>query len=357
MIKLRTLLTISFSALLLNGCKKDEPEPIPVDSFSSRQLLLSDVATNVISASYRDLTDKSIALGNNIETLIFSTTTENLNVCKTDWKALKSVWAQCEGLNFGPSITENANERINKWPLNKSGIDSIMALTFNFSDAYVNDLDGNLKGLQAVEYLLFGANGNKTAAELTQRELLYLNVLLNNIQAIAAKLSLEWKSDSSISFFKVFVYAGDGSSIYSSQVTAFELLANALINCVDKMGGNQANELYNLTNQELEVIPYSGNTIKVFKDQIQGIKNVYIGSYLIDGKGLETFVNIHNSTLNGKIKQQLDEALAAFAAITVPFGEAVTAQASQIQTAITRVNTLKTTLKDEMLPLIKLKIS
>ena len=67
----RTFLIISITTVVLNACKKDEPEPIPVDSFSSRQLLLSDIATNVISATYRDLNDKSIALGSNIDELIF----------------------------------------------------------------------------------------------------------------------------------------------------------------------------------------------------------------------------------------------------------------------------------------------
>ena len=75
-------LILSLLTVLSNSCKKDDPKPIPVDSFASRQLLLSDIATNVISATYRNSSDKSIALGTNIESLIFSTTDENLNVCK-----------------------------------------------------------------------------------------------------------------------------------------------------------------------------------------------------------------------------------------------------------------------------------
>jgi hypothetical protein len=39
-------------------------------------------------------------------------------------------------------------------------------------------LPGNLKGLQAIEYILFGADGNKLASALTQRELLFLNALV-----------------------------------------------------------------------------------------------------------------------------------------------------------------------------------
>jgi len=352
-----TFLVICIASVVLNACKKDEPPPIPVDSFSSRQLLLSDVATNVISSTYRDLSDKSIALRNNIEALIFSATEENLNTCKTDWRALKSVWAQSEGFLFGPVVTENAAYRMNTWPLNRNGIDSIVATTVTLSEVYVNAINGNLKGLQAIEYLLFGANGNKSATELTERELLFLNALIINIQSITAKLALDWKTDSSVGFFKPFVYAGDGSGIFSSQIDVFELLSDSLIGLTNRIGGNQADWQFSLTNQNLEVIPYSASSIRIFKDNIQGIKNIYIGSYLTDGKGLEDFIIIHNTTLNTKIKQQLDEALAAFAAITDPFGIAITTQATQIQTAITKVNALKSSLKDEMLPLIKSKIN
>jgi len=352
-----TFVLFCIATVVLNSCKKDDPAPIPVDSFSSRQLMLSDISTNVISASYRDLSDKSIALANNIESLIFSATDENLSSCKTDWKALKSVWAQSEAYIFGPVVTENAVIRMNSWPLNKIGIDSILATSATLNESYVNTINGNLKGLQAIEYLLFGADGNKAAAALTQRELSFLRGLIINLQSITAKLALDWKSDSSVGYFKPFVYAGDGSGVFTSQLTVFELLSNSMISLTDRIGGNHAAEQFNLTNQNLEAIPYSASSIKIFKDNIQGIKNIYIGSYLTDGKGLEDFIIIHNTTLNTKIKQQLDEALAAFAAITDPFGIAITTQATQIQTAIAKVNALKSSLKDEMLPLIKTKIS
>lgn len=353
----RTFLIISITTVVLNACKKDEPEPIPVDSFSSRQLLLSDIATNVISATYRDLNDKSIALGSNIDELIFSTSDENLNICKSDFKSLKSVWAQTESFAFGPAITESAAVRMNSWPLDKNGIDSILATSVALSISYVNNINGRFKGLQAIEYVLFGANGNKVASEITPRELLFLNALIINIQSISAKLALEWKSDSSVGYFKPFVYAGDGSGVFSSQDTAYKLLANSMISLSDRIGGNVASEPFNLTNQNLEEIPYSASSIKIFKDNIQGIKNIYIGSYFSDGKGLEDFVIIHNTTLNTKIKQQLDETLTALSAITDPFGIAITTQATQIQTAVTKINALKSSLKDEMLPLIKSKIS
>lgn len=350
-------MVISITSVVLNACKKDDPEPIPVDSFSSRQLLLSDIATNVISATYRDLSEKSISLGNNTDALIFSTSEENLNFCKADWKAVKFAWAQTEAFSFGPAATEFVSIRMNTFPLYKNGVDSILALSNSLGEVYINNINGNLKGIQAIEYLLFGADGNKVASAITPRELLYLNAVVNNLQTITAKLALDWKTDSSVGYFKPFVYAGDGSGIYSSQIAVFELLSNSMIGLADRIGGNLPNEQFNLTNQNLEVIPYSASSVKIFKENIQGIKNIYIGSFTSDGKGLEDFINIYNTALNTKIKQQLDEALAALAAITDPFGTAITTQSAQIQTAVTKVNALKSSLKDEMLPLIKSKIS
>jgi putative iron-regulated protein len=354
---LSTFILAISAAFSFNSCKKEDPQPIPVDSFSSRQLILSDIATNVISATYKDVSEKGIALKSNIDALVFSASDENLNACRTDWKALKSAWSQTEAFAYGPVITDEISAKINTWPLNKTGVDSILASSVVFSDSYLDGLPGNLKGLQAIEYILFGADGNKLASALTQRELLFLNALVFKNQILINALATNWKTDSSVGYFKPFVYAGDGSGIYSSQIIVYELIADTLINVLNRIVGNETTVPFNLTNQTLEAIPYSTNTIKTFRDNIQGIKNIYIGSYLIDGKGLEEFVNIYNTTLNAKIKQQLDEALAALSAITDPFGVAITTQAPQIQTAITKINALKISLKDEMLPLFKSKIN
>lgn len=344
-------------SVLINACKKDNSGPVPVDTASSRQLILSDIATNVISATYKDFNEKSIAFKNDIEALVFSPDQINLNTCKEDWKALKSSWEQSKSFLFGPAYTDDVDNRLNTWPINYSSIDALIISTTDFTGTYVNTASGQIKGLQAIEYLLFGANGNKVASDLTNRELQYLNQLISNIKSIADKLATDWKTDSSVGYFKPFVYAGDGSSVYETQLSAYEKLVNSMVDIMNKIAGNDTTALFNLTNQNLEVTPCSATSLKHFKDNVQSVKNVYTGTYLTDAKGIEEFVSVNNTDLNGKIKQQLDESLASLSAITVPFGEAITTQAAQIQTAITKINVLRTTLKDELLPLIKTKIN
>jgi len=43
-------------------------------------------------------------------------------------------------------------------------------------------------------------------------------------------------------------------------------------------------------------------------------------------------------------------------AITVPFGEAIISQPTQVQLAIDQINTLKTTLEDQLLPYLQQNI-
>jgi uncharacterized iron-regulated protein len=113
-------------------------------------------------------------------------------------------------------------------------------------------------------------------------------------------------------------------------------------------------EPFQAQDPSLEESPFAKSSIADFTNNIRGIENVYLGRYgNSDGIGLEDFVRQNNLQLDGQIKQQIAAAIAALNAITVPFGEAITAQPVQVQQAMDAINTLAATLNDGLLPLVQ----
>jgi predicted lipoprotein len=342
--------------LFLNGCKKDDENAIIDDSFSSRQEILREVGVNVIAATYEDMSKESASLAELVNIFSTSVTDENLTNCRNKWKDVRNAWEQTEGFLFGPVATNNIDPRIDSWPINHQDLESILATNIELNQQYVNGLQESLKGFHPLEYLLFGNNGTKQAADFTPRELLFINALSQNLQELCENIANEWNTAQNNSYYFTLINAGAGSNIYISQKAAFLEIANALVGICDEVANGKINEPFTLANPALEESPYSSNSVTDFKNNIKGVQNVYIGKYKNDGKGIEDFVRKYNLSLDGKLKLEINEALLALDAINVPFGEAIFSQATQVEQTIVKINALKSTIEEELIPLIQLHI-
>ncbi|MGL5889470.1 MAG: hypothetical protein ACRC3B_06275, partial [Bacteroidia bacterium] len=62
-----------------------------------------------------------------------------------------------------------------------------------------------------------------------------------------------------------------------------------------------------------------------------------------------------NLSLDGRVKQAIDNAQASLNAITIPFGQAIIQQPVQVQNAINAINDLKAVLENDLLPYVQLQ--
>lgn len=341
-------------ALLITQCRKPQEQEITPETPELVTVILNESAVNVFSATYSDLQSKAIQLHANVQALAATTDENNLAACKQSWRDCRAAWEQSESFLFGPVSSENIDPRIDTWPVNFADLDSILAGSAVFSAGYIDSLDDALKGFHPVEYLLFGVNGNKTAAAFTPRELDYLNALTLNLQTLTSELGGYWDHTAQGNYFDVFVNAGSGSTIYSTKRAAFEEMVNAMIGICDEVANGKINEPFLAQDPSLEESPFAFNSITDFTNNIRGVKNVYLGMYAADGKGLEDLVRNHNLSLDGLVKQKIDAAIAALGTITVPFGQAIIQQPVQVQNSINAINDLKNTLENDLLPFVQL---
>lgn len=352
-------LALPLTITLSQGCKEKEPDPVDT-GLTDEQIqtrILNDFASTLALPLYRDLENKMGVFYNSTVTLSSNTAAAELDAARTAWKSARGVWEQSEAFLFGPVATENIDPSTDTWPVDFNALDSLLASSVSFTQTYINSLGDELKGYHPAEYLLWGADGNKQPQDFTARELEFLVALSADLQLKSNKLRTGWDPALADDYSSQIINAGEASSVYPSQRAAFEEIVSAMAGICDEVANGKINEPFFAQDPSLEESPYSKNSLTDFRNNIVGVKNVYFGKYTADGYGIHDFLAKNNSSLHNTIAAQIQQALDGLDGITVPFGEAILTQPTQVQGSIDRINTLKTTLEEQLLPFLQLKIN
>ena len=350
--KIKIALFLVCFLAVINGCKKDKEEII-----TPNPEVLSSFSLNVAQATYNDLNSKTNLLYNSIQQFNTSNTNADLNTCKQNWKNSRAAWEQSEGFLFGPVSTENIDPRIDTWPVNYTDLDSILNSSAVFTEGFIDNLEDALRGFHPVEYLLYGSNGNKVAADFTQRQKDFLIALANNLKKLTAQVADQWNPLTTNNYHNQFVNAGQSSSVYTTKRAAFEELVSAMAGICDEVANGKMEEPFVNQDPSLEESPFSKNSIVDFTNNIKSVENVYSGKYSADGIGMEDFVKQYNLSLDGTIKQKIANAIAALGNITDPFGAAIFSQPVQITNAQNAIKELKAVLENDLMSLVQQKIN
>ncbi len=332
-------ITMGIAALTMFSACDDNENGSQVDAELNSQIL-SDFSVNVAQASYNDLKSKASALNENIKALASDggKTTEKLDDCRAGWKAARQAWEQTESFLFGPVSTGDVDPRIDTWPVDFNVLQQRLDGNDEFTAEYIGDLLPEQKGFHAIEYLIFGEEGNKTAAGITSRELEFLTALGLNLKALTSEVAEAWNPEAADNYHDVFVS--------TNQKDAFVQLVTTMAEICGEVGEGKINDVYQSQDPSMEESPFSKNSITDFTNNIIGVRNVYLGKYSTDGKGLEDLVKKHNLQLDLQIKTAIDAAITSLNNITDPFGEAIISQPNQVKNAVDAINALEEILDD-----------
>ena len=95
------------------------------------------------------------------------------------------------------------------------------------------------------------------------------------------------------------------------------------------------------------------NSIIDFTNNIKGILAMYQGRFITDGKGIEDLVRNYNLSLDNEIKTKYAAAISSLQAITLPFGEAIISQQTQVANAMSRISELAEVLDTKLKPFVQ----
>ncbi len=354
-IKHLSLVAFAATAIITTSCKKEAATsgtPAVDPSQLDKQALLSDVSTNVIMATYNDMEVKANGLYNALVSFSNTSTASNLNNAQQAWRDIRSAWEQSEGFLFGPVSVANIDPRVDTWPIDYARIDSILNTTTPLTPTYVDGLEESLKGFHPLEYLMWGTNGNKTAASFTNREKEFLMALADNLKTLCIQLNNDWKT-SGANYHNSFVTAGNGSTVYATQRAAYEEIIDAMAGICDEVANGKMGEPFTTQDASLEESPYAKNSLNDFTNNMRSVQNIYLGKYITDGKGLEDLIKANNISMDGQIKTKINNTINGLNNITVPFGNAISTQQTQVQNAINAINDLKSYLENNVKPFVQ----
>lgn len=345
---LNTLLVFTLQSCSDNEAEQEDP------NHALYAEILTDISNDVITETYKTLYNNSVVLYTAVQNLSIGNETE-LTAVKNAWMSTREPWELSEGFLYGPVDTEGIDPAIDSWPVDINAINNIL----NSSNAITSSaLESNneARGFHTIEYFVWGLNGDKTAAQLTSRELEYLLATAQNLKEKTLQLYNGWLNTQG-NFAANFIYAGENGSIYASQKDALSELAEGLVIIADEVANGKIEEPLNGNaggaKPEAEESRFSNNSKLDFANNMRSIQNIYLGDFNgWDGKGLTQIVQLNNATLDTQIKAKISEAITAIDNIPGTFTDAIENHRTAVQTAQTKVTELHTLLNQQLLPLI-----
>ena len=367
--KTTILLLFLITACLIIACDKNKDSDIE----SLKKDALTQYA-KIVLASYDDSYNTALSFKQTVDAFLASPTAAGFQACKDAWLAARVPYNQTDAYRFyaGPIDDADGPEGfLNAWPVDEAFIDYVqgnpnagiinnpgaqpviskqllIGLNELFSEASI------FTGYHAIEFLLWGQDLNTggpgtrpytdfvtgsggTAANQGRRGQ-YLQVatelLLDNLNQIRQ----EWQPDAA--YPQEFL---NSNPIKESMGLVFLGLKEFTKN---ELAGERMFVAIDTKDQEHEHSCFSDDTTNDLRMNLQGVKNVYFGSYKkVDGTTLsgQSF-----SDLAERIdRNKADAARAAFAdaeakvnAIPAPFDQTIVNNSASVTAAIDALRTL-----------------
>ncbi|WP_296383229.1 imelysin family protein [Winogradskyella sp.] len=359
----KSLTILSIFALLSFSCGSDD------DSSSSNNLTQkSDVISNyaaIVLTSYQAALTDAQALETSINTFVSSPNDANFTAAKDAWKTARESYGPTEAYRFanGPidtGTTEDVEGWLNSWPLDEVFIDYVDG---NTTSGIINNTveaitKANLTGLNgannseanvaigyhAIEFLLWGQDYTDPSNQLAgqrpytdyvdggtasnqDRRRDYLTVCADLITDHLQIVIEEW--DTNGTYRSTFLVLNEDEAL-KNMLGIAELAGSEL--AVERM-----EVALNLNDQEDEHSCFSDNTHRDIRLNLDGVANVYRGSYSsINGASLEDLITEADATLGASITALLTIAESEVNATAIPFDYAITnsGETAQVATAI-----------------------
>jgi uncharacterized protein len=320
-----------------------------------RSAFLKELAGDVILPTYRDFDTRTETLAGALATLEATPTEATLTEAQSAWRAVRTPWARQESFHVGPSEELHTGAAVDQVP-STTGIDSLLAEDTPLTEATVAELGANRKGMLALEYVLFDAEGGNVAvlSRLTDgnagtRRRAYLKALGAVMHANATEVRTAWEPEQG-NYVAQLSNAGNSGSRYATQKDAVDEVVNRLIASVEtaelKLSKPLGFETGGTLRPELEETRRSDNSLRDLTDTVQGMERVWLGANG-DG-GLSRLVAANNQRLDETVRGDLAAVRSALETIPPPLRTALRDQRESVENARAAFSRLRATLASEV---------
>lgn len=335
----------------------------------------------IVEATYADSVAQAKSLDTAITAFVAGPTAATHTAAKNAWLASREPYLQSEVFRFydGPiDAPETGPEGlINAWPLDEAYIDYVegnadagvvnnpsVTITAAGLEA-LNEQGGEQNiatGFHAIEFLLWGQDQSDTGpgarshtdylttngtAKNQQRRGQYLSIASGMLHGHLESMQAAWAPTAT--YRKEFEAAAESEQLR-------RILTGMIILSGFETGGERLQTALDSGDQEDEHSCFSDNTHRDMIQDIQGVLNVYRGTYTkvdgttISGASLKDVVAAKDSELAKRLDDEIAASLAAAKALTPPFDrEIATSNAAgrmRVQALITALRKQEKTLEE-----------
>jgi putative iron-regulated protein len=347
--RIATLATLTLAVFFAN-CSDNNNDPITYDPNSALYTgVLTDLSREVITDTYESLNTNALALKAAADAFTIGNDAQ-LATLKSAWQATRAPWEESEGFLYGPVDTDGIDPAMDTWPVDVNAMNNILSGGDPITAATL-EANNETRGFHLIEYLVWGINGNKTAADFTAREVELLRAAAEDLQNNTQTLYDGWKIDGG-NYGSNFINAGQSGSVYISQKVALEEIVNGLITIADEVATGKIQAPLD-EGATVEESRFSNNSKLDFANNMRSIQNVYEGNFGgNENNGLTNIVALTNPALDTEIKTAITTAISAIEAIPGTFTDALTNNEAAVINAQEKVAALQTTLQTKLLPFI-----
>jgi predicted lipoprotein len=345
----KTLCLLLALAVILPACSNDDPiEPPAPDADYSQ--VLSVYSQTVVVPTYEDLATKAAALNVAAAALAADPTSQaKLDAAAAAWVTTREPWESSEAFLFGPAAFLSLDPSLDSWPVDRQQLNSVLASGLSLTPTFIaQGLGPALRGFHTIEYLLFRDGAPRVVGNVTTRELEYLVSVTQVLADDAALLFEEWDTG----FASEFANAGHSGSRYQTQGDALLEIIEGIIAIADEVANGKIADPFDQQNVELVESQFSWNSLTDFRHNIGSTWNAYTGGYHLgtDGSGLDQVVRSRDAQLDDRIQAEIQDAMAAIAAIPEPFRNNLD-QTALIVAAQQACNKIAATFEQDVKPL------
>jgi uncharacterized iron-regulated protein len=322
--------------------------------------IITDYADRVVIPTYQLLRERAVALDAAAAVLAEETGDDNLEAARQAWVDMRVPWEQSEAFLFGPVSAQGWDPAMDDWPLNRDDLDGVLASGDDLTQEYIRSLPETQKGFHTIEYLLWGEDSAKAAADLTPRELEYLGALIEELTLITADLAQSWTEgvDGQDAYREVFTTAGEpANTTYPSLGAAVQEILDGMSGICDEVANGKIADPYDARDPDLVESQYSFNSLLDFQDNLRGALNAYTGDFPpggTEGRGLDEWVAERDPALDRRFASEVQAAIDALGDIPAPFPQAVQDPANDgaIEAAQEAIRTVQDTIDRDLVGLV-----
>ena len=341
------------SAGVLVACSDDDDSGEGIYSQKDKELLpiVEQYVNKTVIPTYTKLADATIDLVEALVELQENRTDANVKAATDAWIETRTHWELSEAFLFGAASDFGIDPHIDTWPLDKAALDQLLRNT-----AFMNSLAGEdgdvwagehlgsaLLGFHGIEYVIYSNGKPKSAAGITDNELIYAVAVAGDLRNCCIQLEVSWAGDkssqdkrnlmeelefqvtpsnSSLSYGENMLNAGlPGSTYKTVRAAAAQILDGAFV-IADEVGNVKIGNAASGDDVNYIESPFSHNSLTDFIDNVKSIENVFYGGAYDnrnESKSLSAYLKKVNPTVEKAVADAITASYTAINAIPAPF--------------------------------------